>query len=85
MIKTENVKDFYDMINEDEYKDNEQVFILLVLNHESLYYSRSSQIFLYYAGNFSAKRLTKEEGFKLLNIELRKYKLEKICSKLETK
>jgi hypothetical protein len=85
MIKTENIKEFCDMIDEDRFDDSDHFFICLKLNEENLYYSRSSHIFLYYAGKYPAKRLTKEEGFKLLNIELRKYKLEKICSKLETK
>ncbi len=68
----------------DDISDELLVVIRNINIDYSIYYSWSSDIFIFYNENKSTV-VSKEDGLKFLNIKLRRTKLEKICSKLEIK
>jgi hypothetical protein len=83
MIEAKNIKEFYNLIiNENDYDFTEQNYIEVKLSGGLLYYNRVTDSFLYYHEKIPLV-MTKEEGLKLINVELRKRKILKLKSKIK--
>jgi hypothetical protein len=86
MLKINHIKEFYDIIvNKDNYDFGDERLISIDLDGKQLYYNLKFEILIIYYDKITVVNMTKEDGIKLLNIKLRRDKINKLKNEINFK